>query len=179
MARKSKEFQQLFYEETQAQKRTKSSNTHSAIKKEELDAYQQFKENLINDEKNKDLVFIDKPKGIGKMSQVLEKFIEPYTDDDDDYEDRNFLLELAVVAWNCAVLPEGERGRIMDSFLAGITDPLDQESIESTEEIKELIEELIEDKLALFPKDRRLIKHYKLTKHKLGFHLSVAYSMAR
>lgn len=179
MARKSKEFQKLFHEETKAEKLPKRGyGSKSLIRKKELEAYDQFKQSLLNDEDNKDIVFVDKPKGIKKMSEVLERFTDPYVDKNDSYKEREFLLQMAIIAWNCAVFPPDKRGEMLESFLESMGNPLDPQSIEATKELKVFIEELIERKLKLFDKDKRIIQNYQLAQHEFGFHLSVAYVMA-
>src|SRR3954471_12797318 len=54
------------------------------------------------------------PAGREKMSEVLEEFIEPYSDLADTDEAFEKLLNLGVLAWNAALLPEDERQAIID-----------------------------------------------------------------
>ncbi|WLT36805.1 hypothetical protein NON20_11825 [Synechocystis sp. B12] len=46
MARKSKEFQKLFHEETHTEKSPRRESTSQSIRKKELAAYDQFKKSL-------------------------------------------------------------------------------------------------------------------------------------
>jgi hypothetical protein len=179
MARKSKEFQKLFHEETHAEKLPRREPTPQSIRKRELAAYDQFKKKLENDEHNKGVTFVEKPKGMRKMSEVLEQFVAPYLDDEDSYEEREFFFELAILAWNCAVFPASEREKLMESFFEDLGNPLEPESIEATQELSGFVEELIERKLDVFPKDNRIIRDFQLTQHEAGFHISVSYVMAR
>ncbi|MBD2654999.1 hypothetical protein H6G45_16215 [Synechocystis sp. FACHB-383] len=179
MARKSKEFQRLFHEETHAKKSPRREPTPQSIRKKELAAYDQFKEKLENDEQNKGITFVEKPKGMRKMSMVLEQFVAPFLDDEDSYEEREFFFELAVLAWNCAVFPESGREKLMESFFSGLANPLDPESMEATQDLRVFVEELIERKLDVFPKDNRIIQDFQLTQHEAGFHISVSYVIAR
>ncbi len=179
MARKSKEFQKLFYEETHAEKLPRREPTPQSIRKKELAAYDQFKKKLENDENNKGITFVNKPKGMRKMSEVLKQFVDPFIDDEDSYEEREFFFELAILAWNCAVFPESGREKLMESFFAGLVNPLEPESIEATQDLRDFVEELIGRKLDVFPEDNRIIKDFQLTQHEAGFHISVSYVIAR
>ncbi|QUS61667.1 hypothetical protein [Synechocystis sp. PCC 7338] len=179
MATKSKEFQRLFHEETRGEKLPRREPTPQSIRKEELAAYDQFKKRLANDEDNKGITFVEKPKGMKKMSVVLEQFASPFLDDEDSYEEREFSFELAVLAWNCAVFSESGREKLMESFFEGLVNPLEPESIEVTQDLRDFVEELTERKLDVFPKDNRIIKDFQLTQHEAGFHISVSYVIAR
>lgn len=177
MASKSKEFQKLFYQESQGIQQPKISSKIRSLRKQELAAYQRFKDNLERNQDNKKTIFVDKPKGIRKMSEVLEEFINPYIDDDDPYEERDFLIQMAIVAWNCAVFPEEQRTEMLEAFLENIANPFDAESLQTKKSLRSLIEELIQYKLENFDRDKRIIKDYQLIEHEMAFHLSVAYTI--
>ncbi|QHU99550.1 hypothetical protein [Synechocystis sp. CACIAM 05] len=179
MARKSKEFQKLFHEETHAEKSPRRESTRQSIRKKELAAYDQFKKKIENDEHNKGATFVENPKGMRKMSEVLEEFVAPFIGDEDSYEEREFFFELAILAWNCAVFPESGREKLMEAFFTDLSNPLEPESIEATQDLRVFVEELIERKLEVFPKDKRIVQDFQLTQHEAGFHVAVSYVMAR
>jgi hypothetical protein len=105
-----------------------------------------------------------------KMSQVLTKLIAPFAHlapSDEEYE---VLLNMAVVAWNLSLLAEEQRPPLIDHFLAGGLPGADSNV---TDLARELIDQLIERKQALFPDMRRLIVSYQLTRTGEAYHLKV------
>ena len=68
MARKSKEFQRLFYPDS-VQKRSPSATPSQ--RKEELAAFKSFKQKIENTAEGKNAVFVETPKNLAKMSEVL------------------------------------------------------------------------------------------------------------
>ena len=58
------------------------------------------------------------PEGQEKMSAVLEDFVEPYRDMAETYDEFHNLLDLAMLAWNAALLPEDKRRAMVDDVLA-------------------------------------------------------------
>ncbi len=57
------------------------------------------------------------PTGREKMSEVLDDFIEPYQEVADNEDSYRKLLNLAVLAWNAALLPEDQRRTAIDETL--------------------------------------------------------------
>ena len=177
MARKSKEFQRLFREESAPKKRqSNSSNAQSSIRKKELEAFDQFKKKMIESEGG-NTKFIDKPKGMKKMSDVLEEFLDPFMSDYDSYQRRRFLLDMGTMAWNLAIFPKQDREEMLKKIASELINPLDPESLEAADEVKDFLETLINEKLEFFSDDRRLIQDYQLTEYETGFHLAVAYKL--
>jgi hypothetical protein len=177
MARKSKEFQQLFREESTPHKRPTDRLTPESIRKKELAAHERFKKQVESSSKDKKMVLVNSPKGMKKMSEVLQEFVIPYIDDSDTYEERDDLIRMAVLAWNLALFPPEAHQQFFKEVVDSSVSPFDKQEILATQSLKEFIEELIEWKLEAFPHDPRFIEKYQLTQHEFGFHLSVAYSL--
>jgi hypothetical protein len=177
MARKSKEFQKLFQAESVPQEARVQRSTPQSVRKKELAAHERFKKRVESNQKDKQVVLAPKPKGMKKLSEVLQEFIEPYVDDEDTYEERFELLEDAIIVWNASLLPEEKRQGFIEEFFDLTADPLDKEDVAITNILKLFIKELMDRKLELYANDNRFIKDFQLTEHELGFHLSVAYSL--
>jgi len=181
MARKSKEFQRLFHEESvphQCPTDRPTPESVRKVRKKELAAHERFKKQVESSSKDKKLILAPKPKGMKKMSEVLQEFIEPYIDDTDTYKERQQLLKIAVLAWNLAVSPPEAQQEFFKEAFDLRTSPLDKQEVSDMQFLKEFIQELIEWKLEEFPDDTRLIEEFQLTEHELGFHLSVAYALS-
>ena len=52
-----------------------------------------------------------------KMSDVLERFIEPYMGSPDTLEDHRKLLTIATMAWNASLLPEEEQTKMVEEMI--------------------------------------------------------------
>jgi hypothetical protein len=105
------------------------------------------------------------PPGFEKVSDMLAKLAGPLVEQSKTKEDYKKVLHLAVIAWNAALLPEGERAGMLHE--KEIADNLGPPGIR-------LVEELIERKLALFPNERRQVLDMELVARNGRFHLSVA-----
>jgi len=118
---------------------------------------------------------VQNPQGQVKMSEVLENFIEPYLEEIDGYVQKQKFIELAVVAWNLAILPEAARQAMREQFQSSLGRnglPEDQEFLDS------LLDELMERKLQYFPNNRRLIMDFQFEDAGDQYHLSVASTQA-
>ncbi|MFM6172543.1 MAG: hypothetical protein ACKPB4_10470 [Sphaerospermopsis kisseleviana] len=173
MARKSKEFRQLFYPDSIQQRNT--SVTPSQRKKE-LAAFKSFKQEIKNDPelKNKNTVFVENPKDFRKMSEILLEYIEPFLEDTDTYQQRSSLVEIAVMAWNLALVSEEARQELLKELFSD--HPSDSEDIEAEKELQRLMQKLIKRKQKLFAEEKRFVTDFKLTENAGRFHISVASS---
>jgi hypothetical protein len=159
MAKKSKGFRELL----------KQSQGKASYQQKALDNFERkFQQSEMG---GKIAGIVKNPKGQVKMSEVLETFIEPYLEETRGYEQQQMLLQIAVIAWNIAVMPEAEKQPALKEFL-NLTvqnkDPLAQKEMQS------LIEELIARKEELFPNNQRYIMDFQLEDAGDQFHLSVA-----
>jgi hypothetical protein len=107
------------------------------------------------------------PQGEIKMSEVLEKFVDPYLDFAQNRSQREKLFSIAVIAWNLALMPENERQQIIEQGTTG-NDPL------ARQDTREFIDELIARKQTLFAENKRYIVEFQLQDTGKTLHLSVA-----
>jgi hypothetical protein len=111
------------------------------------------------------------PDGREKMSEVLEELVEPYRDQAEGYDAFQKLLQLGVLAWNAALLPEDKRRAMVDDLLAaGFT----RASAADLAEVRQFIEAMIRRKEELFAANRRAILSFELTDRGDDFYLAVA-----
>ena len=171
MARKSKEFRQLFYPDSVQQR---NPSVTPSQRKKELASFKNFKQEIENDPERKDTVFVNTPKNLPKMSEVLIEYIEPCIEDTDTYEERSSLLEIAVMSWNMALVSEEERQELLKKLFPG--NSLNPQEIEDEKEVQRLIKKLIKRKLKFFAEEERFITDFKLTQNSGRFHISVASS---
>ena len=104
--------------------------------------------------------------GEERMSEVLERFVDPYVRharDDDDYRK---LMSLAVGTWNVSLLPAQKQA----DFLASLTDIL---SPPQRQNLREILVGMIERKKRFFADNHRFILEHQLTIVDGKFHLAV------
>ena len=113
---------------------------------------------------------VTNPKGEVKMSEVLEEFVDPYLETAKNRSQREKLFSIASLAWNLAIVSEKERQSMIDQMIGGLkeSDPLAQQ------DIREIIDELIERKQTFFAENKRYIIDFQLQDRGNQFHLSVA-----
>jgi hypothetical protein len=111
------------------------------------------------------------PTGREKMFETLEDFIEPYREVAHNEDAFRKLLNLGVLAWNAALLPEDQRRTAIDETLR---EGLPGSSEEDRAQAKALIEMLIQRKQEQFGASQRAIISFELTDTGDGYHLSVA-----
>ena len=168
MARKSKEFRQLFNQDS-VQKR--SPSTLTSRRQREKATLESFKQELENDPDYEDSVLIESPKNVKKLSEVLIEYIEPFLEDTETSQDRSNLVDIAVMAWNLALVSKEERQELLKDLFS---DSPDLEKIEIQKAFQRLMNQLIKRKLKLFAKDKRFIKEFKFTENGGHIHIAVA-----
>ena len=114
---------------------------------------------------------VKSPKGEIKMSEVLEEFVRPYLGELKTHRRREMFVEIAIIAWNVAVLPEAARQSTLDEFLPAA---LKGKDLSTQQEMKQLIDELILRKQEFFADNRRLIVDYELLGTDDEFQIAVA-----
>lgn len=115
-------------------------------------------------------VTVDAPPGMEKMSDVLERFVEPYLKDCTGIEEGRKLFGMAVVAWNAALASEEKRKSMVDDL---IEEAFPRRSDADRRVARQLLEELIVRKTAYFSTVRRLIVGFELRDTGQSYHLSV------
>jgi hypothetical protein len=162
MARKSKAFGEIL-------KQQRAEKTHE----KELEKLQQkLQKGPLGD---KFAGIVTNAKGEAKMSDILEEFIEPYLVFDLDLIERKKFFEIAVSAWNLALMPENVRQPLIDKLVKkGMegADPWIQQ------DMQEIIYKLIARKQKFFAKYQRVIVDFQLEDTGSGFHLSVASTLS-
>jgi len=101
-----------------------------------------------------------------KMSEVLLDFVRPHLDLAQNDEQQRKAIALAVLAWNVALLPPEKHAEEIDQIVSGFPDV--------AEEMRTLMQAMVQRKLMLFPDHRRVILNYEIAD--LGgsqLHLSV------
>ncbi len=102
-----------------------------------------------------------------KMSEVLEKFVEPYLKFAETEESFRKLIMIAVVAWNASLLPKESQEEMIDSVLEALPP-------EVRAECKAIVKELMKRKSRYFAEFRRAVIGFEVRDTGKGFHLEVA-----
>jgi hypothetical protein len=134
--------------------------------------FDRFKTKLDQEGLLKDKRIIINPPGEEKMSDLLMRFIEPYTEVATTDEAFGKLIAIAVVAWNAAILPPKERKEMIDNII-------DSAIPMAKEDAKAIIEQMIKRKEKHFGENRRMILNYQLTETREGRHLAVVSTMPK
>ncbi|RME48076.1 MAG: hypothetical protein D6796_06800 [Caldilineae bacterium] len=117
-----------------------------------------------------DVKFAHNPRGVPKMSEVLQEFIAPYQHIPEDEEAMHKLIITAVVAWNVALMPESDRA----DYLARFAKTLPKEV---REDFYNIVGELIERKEKYFARHNRMIIDYELVDLGDAYHIAVISTM--
>jgi len=109
------------------------------------------------------------PKGVAKMSDVLEEFIDPYLDAVGTRNQHEKLLSIAVVAWNLAIMPKANRQPLMQQLIekAAGNDQL------ARHDTQEILDEMIARKERFFADNKRYILNFQLQGRGNNLHLTV------
>ena len=91
-----------------------------------------------------------------KMSEVLEEFVEPYSDSVETEDVYRKLLTLAVFAWNLTLLPDQDKD-------FGLGELLESLSEEEGDDVRRIIEGMMFRKQRFFPQHNRMIVGFELT----------------
>jgi hypothetical protein len=111
------------------------------------------------------------PEGVEKMSEVLTDFIEPYADLCKTEEELNKLLDVAIVAWNAALVQGDERDKLLRDIL-GTVPP------DARPDLSAILTDLIRRKETYFASNMRMILSYEVTMGPDGFRLNVLSTFA-
>ena len=135
-------------------------------KRKQRKLYESLKTELTKDVPLDGCKIVVQPSGETKMSEVLLEFIEPYSQYWKAKEELNKLLGVAVIAWNAALLPGNERKEIIENAVK-VAPP------EIRQDMKAIVEEMIQRKETHFAQNKRMIMNYKVTMTKEGPHVTV------
>jgi hypothetical protein len=101
-----------------------------------------------------------------KLSEMVINFAGDYIDLGETLESKQSYLNGACIAWNISLLPEGERKDAIDFFIEQYK--TSNPGIDDTENVRKDIETLIEEKLQLYPNERRGIVNAKIVEDANG-----------
>ncbi len=110
---------------------------------------------------------VSSPAGMEKMSEVLERFLEPYLDLATSEDAYRKLVTLAALAWNAALMPAEKRDAMIDEVLAAGVPP------DIRAQGREIVKLMMERKQAHFAQNRRFIISFEAEDVGTGYHLSV------
>jgi hypothetical protein len=112
-----------------------------------------------------------------KMSEVLEDFIEPYSDDSLNKHGLEMLLTMGMLAWNIALMPAATRIEMKSEALARMLPSIGLDDIAFT---RNFLNELIDRKDNFFADNQRMIMNFELQYVSRGeYHISVASTMPK
>jgi hypothetical protein len=103
--------------------------------------------------------FVVAPAGREKMSEALEALVAPFRRPAETEAEFRNLLNLGMLAWNAALLPEDRRRAMIEQVLGG---GLSEATDAVREEARALVNVLVQRKQDLFPTNRRLIISFQL-----------------
>ncbi|MBI5251578.1 MAG: hypothetical protein HY912_18970 [Desulfomonile tiedjei] len=116
--------------------------------------------------------FVGHKPGDEKISEVVMRFVEPFTQDLETETQWKALIGIALIAWNASLLPPDERKAMMDEHFG-------RETIYRPEEAKRAVYELIERKGRYFSDYDQVLVSYDLTMTGRGPSLTVAFLKQR
>ena len=102
-----------------------------------------------------------------KMSQVLLGFIQPILHGGETLEEYKMAVALGTVAWNAALLPADQRGQVLDDALTAV-------GVNARQDVRTMLEMLIDRKLADFADEKRLIASYQVSESGSSRYVQVA-----
>jgi len=111
------------------------------------------------------------PSGHEKMSEVILKFAQPMLDASDNGESTRKAINLAILAWNFAIIHERSGEKALDEIIHKTMKPDTDEA--KIEEFKRYLAMLFIRKRELFPDNKRVILDYQITEARDNFHLDV------
>jgi hypothetical protein len=131
----------------------------------------------VNRSFGKDVTLVMNQGGIVKMSEVLEDFVEPYTDGTLNKHGLEMLFSMGALAWNIALMPKEKRIKMLAEAFSSIMPNSDPEDIAFG---KDLVDKLIQRKEEFFADNQRMIMNFELQYVSHGeYHISVASTMPK
>jgi hypothetical protein len=135
-------------------------------KRKQRNLYESLKTDLTKNLPLDGSKILVQPSGQRKMSEVLLEFLEPYSQYWKTKEELNKLLGVAVIAWNASLLPSNERKEIIENAVK-VAPP------EIRQDMKVIVEEMMQRKERHFAHNKRMIMNYQVTMTKEGPHVTV------
>jgi len=116
-------------------------------------------------------VTVDEPVGGVKMSEVLIKYLEPYTEGLEGEEQWNQLLRFGIIAWNAALLPPNDLKESLPRIIEALP-------VAERTQLVGLLDQMVQRKQRFYAHDTRFILDFDFTMRKDGPFLSVVSSDA-
>ncbi len=108
------------------------------------------------------------------MSDVLENFMEPFLEPGLTRAQLETAFAIGIVAWNIAIMPPERRQPAIDEVVQRHEKNCAPQDLQ---EFKELLNEMVDRKLALFTNNLRLIADFQLEGPGPSYQLLVASSL--
>jgi len=115
------------------------------------------------------MAVIVEPRGVEKMSEVLEEFAAPLLAHVEDDESYRSAIAVAAIAWNLSIFPEAEQ----QTLFSEETPEWKNMEPAARREFKVILDDLVQRKNKHFADIDRLIIDYELTDTAYGFQLDV------
>ncbi len=113
------------------------------------------------------------PKGIEKMSEVIENFSEPLLVGCTSDEHRKSAIQFAIIVWNLSMLPEDEQ----DNCIQVTVNTLSASgNIDEISQLKGDINSLLNRKKVMFPHIQRAVVDYQFSGFGSNLRLEIASS---
>jgi hypothetical protein len=135
-------------------------------KRKQRNLYETLKTELTKNVSLDGSEIVIQPSGETKMSEVLLEFIEPYSQYWKTTEELTKLLGVAAIAWNAALLPGSEWKEAIENAVK-VAPP------EIRQDMKAIVEEMMQRKETHFSHNKRMIMNYQVTMTKEGPHVTV------
>ena len=115
-------------------------------------------------------VIVD-PKGMEKMSEVIENFAESILVGCTNDKDIKNTIKFAILVWNLTILPEDEQKKIFQDLVETLSSPNNIDEINNS---KHYINSLINRKRKLFPHIKRAVIDYQFSGSGSNLRLDIA-----
>ena len=106
--------------------------------------------------------------GLGSLSEMILEFADDMLRHSDTYQEQKMAVEIAIIAWNIALLDKDDQQKIIDDFLSTAVNKKDRKYF------KPMIELLIEKRLKFYADEYRIVIHHEILETEDGLHLNVA-----
>lgn len=159
MARKSKGFSDLLHQKQREEQRTSES----------LKQLQHKVKESMGEEASLNMVF--NPAGEDKMSEVLQEFVDPYMETVNSISELKGWLEIAVLAWNIALMPPEKRQDILDGIFSEMASGTD---LQVLEDLRTTVNNLVDRKDRYFSSFQSSITSFDIQDKGDSYFLSVA-----
>lgn len=110
------------------------------------------------------------------MSDVITDFVASYRTEVDTQVAYQRLLELAIMAWNTALLPEPKQPEMIDRMLV---ENFPEANKKLEQEFKDILEQFIARENQYFSENKRLIINFELKDTGKDYHLFVASTLSK